>query len=149
VSYYILNPAGQPEGPYPAEWISSNASPSTLVSHQQRWVPYSQHPDFYQGSGAHAVPPIPVPVSAMPPVPAARLTPSPHWALLGLILPGVAHLVFGQVVKGLLYIGIYLATFPTLLGPVIMVCLAVIDAYKVGLKMRRVGSVGKWEFFPD
>ncbi len=149
MSYYILNPAGQPEGPYPAEWISSNAGPSTLVSHQQKWVPYSQHPDFYQGSGTGAAaPPVPVPVPAVP-VPTARLTPSPHWALLGLVLPGIAHLIFGQVVKGILYIGIYLVTFPTVFGPLIMVCLSIIDAYKVGFKLRRVGSVGKWELFPD
>lgn len=149
MSYYILNPAGQPEGPYPAEWISSNAGPSTLVSHQQKWVPYSQHPDFYQGSGTSAAAPsVPAPVSAVP-VPTARLTPSPHWALLGLVLPGIAHLIFGQVGKGILYIGIYLVTLPTVFGPLIMVCLSIIDAYKVGFKLRRVGSVGKWELFPD
>jgi hypothetical protein len=44
--YYIMNAAGAADGPYPADWIRAHAHPQTLVSHQQVWVPYAQHPDF-------------------------------------------------------------------------------------------------------
>jgi hypothetical protein len=46
--YYIINTAGQTEGPYPADWIRSHAQPQTQVSYEQRWVPYASHPEFQQ-----------------------------------------------------------------------------------------------------
>jgi hypothetical protein len=46
--YYVVNDAGQIEGPFPADWVRSNAKPGTQVSYQQRWIPYSSHPDFQQ-----------------------------------------------------------------------------------------------------
>lgn len=44
--YYIVNQAGATEGPYAAEWIRANARPETLVSFQQKWLLYTEHPDF-------------------------------------------------------------------------------------------------------
>lgn len=161
--YYVVNAAGQTEGPYPPEWILTNATAATLVSHGQQWVRFDTHPDFRQ---SHVVLPSAADCSGCSlarqtglrfcttcgrPVPAAGtvpLSPSPNLALLNLFLPGVAQIVFGQVAKGLLLLVLSFVTFPTIVIPLLIVVLAVIDGYKVGSRLRRTGAVGPWEFFP-
>lgn len=176
MSYYIVNASGQPEGPYPPEWIHANVAPGTLVSHHQQWVRLSEHPDFQQrgapqGQGGTACPacgsplkeglkfctgcgkPVPAPAGVTAGAgagwsPATRPSPSPHLALLNLIIPGIGQLTFGQVKKGILFIVLFIISLPTVLGPLIVSIISLIDGYQVGSKLRRTGAVGEWEFFP-
>jgi TM2 domain-containing membrane protein YozV len=69
-------------------------------------------------------------------------------ALLNVLLPGVAQIVFGQIAKGILMLLLHFVTFATVVIPLIIIVLSVIDGYKVGSKLRRTGAVGPWEFFP-
>jgi TM2 domain-containing membrane protein YozV len=171
MSYYIVNTAGQTEGPYPAEWIRANVTPSTLVSHRQQWVPLAQHPDFRQpvsvpgqggpfcaGCGTPLQPglrfcpscgtPVSLPGTVVAPAVAARSL-SPHLALLNLVFPGIAQIAFGQLNKGILWIVLFLVSLPTIIGPLIVLVASIVDGYKVGEKLRRTGAVGEWEWFPS
>jgi hypothetical protein len=164
--YYVVNAAGQTEGPHPAEWVRANATSATLVSDGQRWVSYQTHPDFRsQGTAALST------VTTCPGCEVARShglhfcttcgnpiapssvaplqSPSPNLALLNILLPGVAQIVFGQVAKGLVMLVLTIVTSPTVFIPFTIMVLAVIDGFKVGGKLRRTGVVGPWEFFPS
>jgi len=164
--YYVVNAAGQTEGPHPAEWVRANVKPSTLVSDGQRWVRYETHPDFRsldnvvladvprcsacdvaRNHGLQFCTTCGKPVARLDVAPLQ--SPSPNLALLNILLPGVAQIVFGQVVKGLIMLGLAVVTSPTFFTPFIIMVLAVIDGYKVGGKLRRTGVVGPWEFFPS
>lgn len=164
--YYVVDSAGQTAGPYSADWVRANARPGMLVSHQQRWLAYSTHPDF-QG----ALPP-PPPMQgtycpqchsmtdpsvrfcrkcgyAQPNLQQQRNTPSPHVALLNLLIPGLGQMILGQVSKGLLILGIIILSLGTVVVPLIVNVAGIIDAYMVGSKLRRTGSVASWELFPS
>ena len=74
---------------------------------------------------------------------------SPHLSLLNLLLPGVAQIVFGQVVKGVAFIVFDIVLAVVTIGVLhgIFAIFAVIDGYCIGSKLRRGLSVGQWEFF--
>lgn len=75
---------------------------------------------------------------------------SPHWCWLNLLLAGLAQIVHGQVAKGVVVLGIQIAS--NLLLPVILAlaigAASIIDAYMVGKRLQEGTPVGKWEFFP-
>ena len=162
--YYVVNTTGQTEGPYPSEWIRAHVTSSTLVSYGQQWIRYDAHPDFrlepkailsrvedcsgcalarraglqFCTTCGRAITAGGTPITS----------PSPHLALLNVLLPGVAQIVFGQIAKGILMLLLHFVTFATVVIPLIIIVLSVIDGYKVGSKLRRTGAVGPWEFFP-
>lgn len=90
---------------------------------------------------------IPVPPrKADKPIPAL---PSPAWAVLSLLLPGLPLLIFRQPFKGLaIMIPCFLFTW-LIPFAVVSRILGLLDAYKVGSKLRRTGAVQPWEFFPS
>lgn len=74
---------------------------------------------------------------------------SPHLALLALIQPGIPHIVFGQVAKGIVLILAFWLSLPTGIGPLVILVASVIDAYKVGYALKLGKTVKKWAFFPN
>ena len=73
---------------------------------------------------------------------------SPHLAWLSLIQCGVPQIVFGQTVKGVLFILAFWLSLPTVYGPLVILAASIIDAYMVGTELRRGRPVGKMRFFP-
>ena len=73
---------------------------------------------------------------------------SPHVAWLAIFLPGLPHMVFGQVAKGLVLTIAFFVSIPTGVGPLIILIAALIDAYFVGNTLKAGRPVGKWQFFP-
>jgi TM2 domain-containing membrane protein YozV len=72
---------------------------------------------------------------------------SPFLAVLNILLPGAAQLVYGQVAKGIV---ICIATYALLafgIG-VILYFVAIVDAYMVGNCLKNGKPVGQWQFFP-
>ncbi|WP_409998428.1 zinc-ribbon domain-containing protein [Bradyrhizobium sp. SZCCHNR1075] len=75
---------------------------------------------------------------------------SPHLCWLGVLLPGVPQIVYGQVWKGvvLLTAAFFVAALVTPAGLALIIA-SVWDAYKIGKKLASGQPVGKWEFaFP-
>lgn len=64
---------------------------------------------------------------------------------LSLLLPGVGHVMLGQVVKGLVILLVVFATFGV--GLLVSAVVA-LDCYLVA-KARKGRAVGDWEFFPQ
>lgn len=65
--------------------------------------------------------------------------------VLSVFLPGVGHIVLGQVAKGVV---ILLATLVTCGGFGLIWIAALLDAYLVAMT-QKYRDVGEWEFFPD
>ena len=161
--YYVVNAAGQTEGPYSAEWIRANASPTTMVSHQQQWLAFQSHPDFRDPSlvvrgdapcaacdvarsqGQQFCTTCGRPVA----VAATSKTMSPHLALINLIIPGLAQIAFGQVAKGVIIVLAFIVTVPTIFIAALVVILSIVDGYLVGGRLRRTGHIDPWAFFPS
>ncbi len=75
---------------------------------------------------------------------------SPHFALFTLLLPGLPQLLFGQVQKGLVLMGVYVVC-AIWAGPLLMLAVwvvALVDAYKVGYALADMTPVGEWAWFP-
>lgn len=73
---------------------------------------------------------------------------SPHVSLLALIQPGIPHVIYGQVAKGLLLTVAFWLSIPTGIGPLIILVGALVDAYKIGNALKLGRTVGKWQVFP-
>lgn len=76
---------------------------------------------------------------------------SPHLCWLQLVCPGVAHLVFGQIAKGIvIFLAVVLiSTLIPVIGILASYGLAITDAYLVGAALKKGKPVGKWQFFPS
>jgi TM2 domain-containing membrane protein YozV len=72
---------------------------------------------------------------------------SPYLAVLNILIPGAAQLVYGQVAKGIVtFIAVYgLLAFG--IG-VILYFVSIVDAYMVGNCLKNGKPVGQWQFFP-
>lgn len=65
--------------------------------------------------------------------------------VLSFIIPGLGQLLLGQVVKGLVILGVSLFTCA---GFGLLTVASVLDAFLVA-KAKKRREVGEWEFFPD
>lgn len=78
---------------------------------------------------------------------------SPHLCWLNLLcLWGLAHLIFGQVAKGLCFLCLCILLGLSGIGLILIIPLEIfliIDSYKVGKTLAAGKPVGKWEFFPS
>ena len=155
--YYVINAAGQTEGPHPADWVRANASAATLVSHDQRWVRFDSHPDFRAADcpgceiARQNALSFCTTCGRKVEFPGGRAvsSPSPNLALLNILVPGIAQMAFGQVAKGIVILVSCLVTSWTVAIPIVVMIVSVIDGFKVGQKLRRTGVVAPWEFFPS
>ncbi len=73
---------------------------------------------------------------------------SPHLALLALLLPGLAHIIFGQVLKGITIFIVFWVTFSTIFTPLFLLILSIIDGYMVGQTLKAGRAIAKWAIFP-
>ncbi len=170
--YYFLDDHSKVQGPYSANQLRSDARGETLVSHNNKWIAFSEHPDFAEvhetacrncglafengvkfctGCGKETPPGFhsnPPGGKLAPSVPPSTSSTSPHVALLNLIIPGLAQAVFGQVLKGVIILILYIATLPTVVAPLVIGVLSIVDGYRVGKRLRANGTVGVLEFFP-
>jgi hypothetical protein len=73
---------------------------------------------------------------------------SSHLALLALIQPGLAHIIYGQVMKGLSMLVLFWLTVASVFMPVIILAVSIIDGYMVGNALKAGQSIKKWAFFP-
>jgi TM2 domain-containing membrane protein YozV len=72
---------------------------------------------------------------------------SPLLALVNFLIPGLAQIIYGQVAKGLVIMGV--SYFLSIAGIGLLVWLASIpDAYMVGNALQNGKAVGQWQFFP-
>jgi hypothetical protein len=62
-------------------------------------------------------------------------------------LPGLAQMMLGQVVKGLVLFLISLVLWPTIVGGLAVNVFSGIDAYQIAQKLKDGKTVGQWEFF--
>lgn len=74
---------------------------------------------------------------------------SPHLAWLSLFFPGVAQMTFGQILKGIAILVVFIFGIPTGIIALAVMAAAVIDAYMVGGTLQKGKPVGKWQFFPQ
>ena len=71
-------------------------------------------------------------------------------ALLSFLLVGMGQIYLGQVEKGLCMLAVVLLLIMTaFVGPlgILILVLNVVDAFVLGVKIRRGEAVGKWQFF--
>ena len=71
-------------------------------------------------------------------------------ALLSFLLVGMGQIYLGQVEKGLCMLAVVLLLIMTaFIGPlgIVILVLNVVDAFVLGVKIRRGDVVGKWQFF--
>lgn len=76
---------------------------------------------------------------------------SPHLAWVNLLLGGLAQMIFGQGMKGVvLAIATIVACviFP-IIGNLFLSAVSIVDAYKVAKKLASGQPVRKWEWFPS
>jgi TM2 domain-containing membrane protein YozV len=73
---------------------------------------------------------------------------SPHIALVTLIIVGLPQLVYGQVIKGILLFILFWLSMPTVFGPLIILILALVDAYMIGNTLKAGRPVSQWACFP-
>lgn len=68
--------------------------------------------------------------------------------LISFLLPGLTQIILGQTSKGLLIlIGTFLICSVTLCIGFIVICpIAMIDGYKLALKLQRGQSIKQWEW---
>ena len=114
--------------------------------------------DSNQGSQSEGLPPLPPPNTQRP---AANSGPdpnliypknppnSPHLCWLSLLLPGVPHMVHGQVAKGILLLLLFFACIVTIFGVIVLTIIYTIDSYMVGKTLASGTPVGKWRCFPS
>ncbi len=155
--YYTQN--GQQTGPISFYQLQQLAGTGTLKSGdyvwtngQEDWKPASEIAGLF--SGSTSVPPPPSPAYqettgsqdlVMPSDPPRDPT---LMAILSAIVPGLGQIILGQTVKGivLFVLGFVLWTTTCIFGlPVTIV--AIIDAHKIGVKLRDGQPVQQWEFF--
>jgi len=74
---------------------------------------------------------------------------SPHLCWVNLLLPGVAQIIHGQSLKGMVIIFAYLISYALLpvLGAVVIIVLSIVDAYQLGKVLQAGRSVGQWQWF--
>jgi TM2 domain-containing membrane protein YozV len=73
---------------------------------------------------------------------------SPWLSLINLFIPGLAQMIYGQVAKGVIILGV--SYFLSIAGIGLLVWLASIpDAYMVGNTLQNGRPVGQWQFFPS
>jgi TM2 domain-containing membrane protein YozV/RNA polymerase subunit RPABC4/transcription elongation factor Spt4 len=70
-------------------------------------------------------------------------------AILSCLVIGVGQMYLGQVLKGILLLGIAIALGLYSVGLAVLPIsvIAIIDAYQVGRKLEKGRPVGEWEFF--
>jgi hypothetical protein len=74
---------------------------------------------------------------------------SPHLALLSLIMPGVPQIAFGQTVKGIVMLAVFIVGVPTGCIALGVLVASIVDAYMVGNALQAGKPVGQWQFFPQ
>ena len=67
--------------------------------------------------------------------------------LLSCILPGVGQIYLGQVIKGIVILAADIVLGCTVIIPLVIWIVAMIDANKIGKKLEAGQSVQQWEFF--
>ena len=76
---------------------------------------------------------------------------SPHISWVNLLLAGVSHMIYGQVMKGVfLAVATIVAgvIFP-IIGNLSLCIVSIVDSYKIGKKLAAGQPVRKWEWFPS
>jgi hypothetical protein len=156
--YYTQN--GQQTGPISFYQLQQLASGGTLKSTdyvwtngQEDWKPASEIAGLLSG-GTSAPPP---PSRAYPETTGSHDLVMPSdpprdptvMAILSFLLPGLGQIVLGQNVKGIvlivLYFGVGFAT--ACFGSLVVLIVAIIDAYQIAVKLRNGRPVKQWEFF--
>jgi len=74
---------------------------------------------------------------------------SPHLALLSLLLPGVPQMVFGQTLKGIAILVVFIFGVPTGIIALAVLAASLIDAYMVGMTLQKGKPIGQWQVFPQ
>lgn len=74
---------------------------------------------------------------------------SPYLALISLLLPGVSQIVFGQTLKGIVILVVFIFGVPTGIIAIGVLIAALIDSYMVGVALQKGNPVGQWQFFPQ
>jgi hypothetical protein len=135
------------------------------------WAPARTRPEFVQLNGPPPPPPPPAaqrssaPTAVPPPTAFAPNTSdliypseppkSEGLCFLGILWTGIPQIIYGQTEKGLLLVGIGLILSIAAISTCVLIVLfipymvaTIVDAYKVGLALKRGRPVGKWEWFP-
>jgi TM2 domain-containing membrane protein YozV len=70
-------------------------------------------------------------------------------AILSCLIVGLGQMYLGQILKGILLLGIAIVVgfYSFGLGALPISIIAIIDAYRVGSKLEAGRPVGEWEFF--
>lgn len=163
--YYTQN--GQQTGPISFYQLQQLANTGTLKSTdyvwtdgQGDWKPASEVVGLFSG-GSTSVPPPPTsgqygggapygnagdPDLVMPSNPPRDPT---LMAILSFLIPGLGQMILGQTVKGIvlfvLYVGVGFVT--ACFGGLVVLIVAIIDAYQIAVKLRSGQPVRQWDFF--
>lgn len=73
---------------------------------------------------------------------------SPHLAWITLLIVGLPQLLYGQVGKGIVLFLVFWLSFVTVIGPMVVLVLAFIDAYMVGSALKAGKPISRWASFP-
>ena len=76
---------------------------------------------------------------------------SPHISWVNLLLAGVSHMIYGQVMKGVVLAIATVAAGAILpiIGNLSLCAVSIVDSYKIGKKLASGQPVRKWEWFPS
>lgn len=166
-TYYLQRPGGQPEGPMDRAAILARSIPGSKVSYGQAWLEISSHPDFadqvagrcvhsFPGGGQYCIkcgainPTFRAPDGGQQRTVQAN-SPNGGVAFLGLVLPGLPHMILGQAGKGffICVVCIVLSLTVALLPLAALInIVSMIDAYKIAKKLQTGARIDPWEFMP-
>lgn len=165
LQWYYSGEQGKQTGPIPEANLvelvrEGRIGRTTLVWNDAlpEWVPLASTPlARFAPETSEPVPPPATPPTAPSTTPGSRWVVarnpphSPHWAWLNLFFPGTAHLILGQIGKGVLLLVlmpcIWVAFWSAGIGVVILLLTAV-DAFLVGRALQAGKPVGRWQCFP-